>query len=237
MEKTGKLLPIFGERALVVAAHPDDDVLGAGGTIRRLVDEGLEVEVLYLADGESSRESRGVTTFEREIQNRVNASRRAMEILGVLKLHFLNLSDNMLDTYSNLELTKSVEQQIIRFKPSAVLTHSNSDLNVDHRAALQAVLTACRPTPFSSVNLVVSFEVLSSSEWKFDKAYPFTPNLFVDVSKTIGQKLKAFEQFDNEIRKYPHPRSIEGVESLAKYRGTVTGMNYAEAFEILYIRR
>ena len=237
MGKTGHLLPIFGERALVVAAHPDDDVLGAGGTIRRLVNEGLEVEVLYLADGESSRGSPEVKSFEPEIQSRINASRRAMEILGVSKLHFLNLKDNLLDTYSNLELTKSVELQISRFQPSAVLTHSNSDLNVDHRAALQAVLTACRPTPLSSVNLVVSFEVLSSSEWKFDKAYPFTPNLFVDISNTLGSKIKAFEQFENEIRKFPHPRSIEGVESLAKYRGTVAGMNYVEAFEVLYIRR
>lgn len=236
-EKVESLSLTFGERVLIVAAHPDDDVLGAGGTIRRLVNEGVQVEVLYLADGETSRDSLEVSFFQTAIENRSEATKRALDILGVSSLHFLGLQDNMLDTYSNLELTKAIELHVKRFHPSALITHSNSDLNVDHRAALQAVLTACRPTIDSSVNLVVSYEVLSSSEWRFDKVYSFTPNMFVDVSATIREKIKAFEQFENEIKLFPHPRSLEGIKTLAKYRGAISGSKFAEAFEILYIRR
>ena len=160
--------------------------------------------------------------------------KKAAKILGIKSSTSLGLPDNKLDSIPLLNIVKEIEKKIILIKPSIVYTHSNLDLNIDHQIVSRAVMTACRPIQNISVKEIYFFEVLSSTEWTHETNRAFIPNYFVDISKTISLKIKAFKSYKNEIRKYPHPRSIEGVEILSKYRGMMAGVKNAEAF---FIRR
>jgi len=227
---------LFGSRVLIVAAHPDDEVLGCGGTIRLLVEEGVEIFVLYLSDGVTSRGSHGDKRDSQDIESRLSDAKLALRELGVRNFKALGLRDNQLDTYPVLELAKLVEFEVSEFAPSFVFTHSRSDLNVDHRLANQVVLTACRPQPGSPVIGVACFEVLSSTGWQFDAMNRFSPNLFVDIAQSLESKISAFRYFKDEIREFPHSRSVDALESLAKLRGAELGVFAAEAFELLYLK-
>jgi LmbE family N-acetylglucosaminyl deacetylase len=227
---------LFGARVLIVAAHPDDEVLGCGGTIRLLIEEGVEILVLYLSDGVTSRGSRGEKRDSHDIESRLSDAKLALRELGVLNFRALGLKDNQLDSYPILKIAKLIESVVGDFEPTFVITHSLSDLNVDHRVANQGVLTACRPEPSSQVRGIASFEVLSSTGWQFDSKNQFAPNLFVDISESLESKISALGFFKNEIREFPHPRSLAALESLAKSRGAQLGITAAEAFEIHYLR-
>lgn len=218
---------------LVLAAHPDDDVLGCGGTIARLAWKGSRVHVAYLADGVSSRarDSGEAAVGSADFAERRAAARRACEILGATCVHFGDLPDNRLDSVALLDIVKPVEALIARYAPDTVLTHHAGDLNVDHRRTFEAALTACRPQPGHPVKTLLSFEVPSSTEWQRSAAAcAFTPNWFVDISASLDRKLAALDAYGKEVRAWPHPRSRRGVEALARWRGASVGVEAAEAF-------
>ena len=216
------------KKVLIVAAHPDDEVLGCGGTIYKLGSEGHDVSVLFLSDGVASRIP---NKLDKEINRRKKSAIKSCKILKVKNCFFENLADNAFDTESLLNIIKLIEKYIDKLKPEIIFTHSNSDLNVDHQVTNQSVVTACRPQKNLSVKELYFFEILSSTEWNFsDSEKHFKPNYFIDISKCINKKIAALKKYEKEIRKWPHPRSLEGARILSRYRGMASNMNYAEAF-------
>ncbi len=221
-------------RVLVFAAHPDDEVLGCGGSIARHIIEGNEVAVEILAEGITSRgdtlpNAEGLESLE---QLRL-AAERANRVLGVKSLRLHGLPDNRLDTVPLLDVVKRVESAVAEFEPAIVYTHHGGDLNVDHEVVNRAVLTACRPSPQTPVRTVLGFEVPSSTEWRPGFATRFAPTWFVDISRTLDMKLAALEAYASEMRAWPHARSLESVRSLALWRGATVGVEAAESFDLL----
>lgn len=217
---------------LVIAAHPDDEVLGCGGTIARHVVEGDEVHVVFMADGVTSR----VNHDNEDLSVRNKAAHESCKLLGTQEPQFLGFPDNKMDTIAFLDVVQKLEKVMMEIRPSVVYTHHDEDLNVDHRITNQAVLTACRPQPGYYVNEIYSFEILSSTNWaSCSIKNTFSPSRFVDISKVIELKIKALNIYDQEMRDYPHSRSIEAVESLARYRGSTMGMMAAESFHVIRV--
>lgn len=222
-----------GGPALVVAAHPDDEVLGCGGTIATLRAAGRDVHVLILADGESSRGDRDRPAAVESIAARSAAAEKACAVLGCTSLQTHRFPDNRLDGVDLLDVVKIIEERVHQLAPYTVFTHHSGDVNVDHRIVHEAVLSACRPQPGNPVKELIFFEIPSSTEWRpAQSGAPFVPNLWVDISVTWGLKRQALECYANEMREFPHPRSIAAVEALAKWRGATVGVPAAEAFII-----
>lgn len=211
---------------VVVAAHADDEALGCGGTIARHVAEGDIVHAVFLADGVSSRPDADSDA----LFHRLAATEKARQILGIATNTFLGLPDNRLDELPLIEVIQPLEHVLRQISPQVIYTHHFGDLNVDHRIAHQAVMTACRPTPECKVREIYAFEVMSSTEWNTPFHRPFTPNYFVDISNYISTKLSALASYGQEMRKSPHSRSIDSLNYLALLRGNTIGVSAAEAF-------
>ena len=218
---------------LIVAAHPDDEVLGCGGTMARYAEE-HEVHVLILGEGLTSRlDDREWAEAEAFEQLRADAT-KASKLLGVSSVEFGGLPDNQFDQVPLLQIIKMIEGKIRTVRPEAIYTHHSGDLNVDHGLTCRAVLTATRPGIGHRVQDVFSFEIRSSTEWAFQQVMPiFRPNVFVDISANIETKIDAMECYATESRPSPHPRSPESLRATAKYWGSVIGSEYAEAFELI----
>ena len=216
----------------VIAAHPDDEVLGCGGTIARLAQEGCLVHMLLMADGESSR--MGSIPEGREVERlarRNSAAVRACEILGCASVELLAFPDNRMDSLVLLDVVKQIEVFINTYRPTTVFTHHSGDVNIDHRVVHEAVIAACRPQPMFPVREMFFFEIPSSTEWRPPcSASMFNPNWFVDISQTLHLKLQALQAYKDELRPFPHPRSIKAVEALAQWRGSTVGVEAAEGF-------
>ena len=209
-------------KLIAFIAHPDDEVLGCGATVAKHVQNGDRAKVVFLADGFGSRDDDG---------NRDNSAERASKILGCENPIFLNLPDNQLDTIPLLDIVKKIEKVIEGFQPCVIYTHHFGDLNIDHQITHKAVMTACRPQPNFCVKEIYSFEILSATHWQSSSmGSAFNPNYFVDASSFMEKKIKALQCYDNEVREYPHARSYKTVDSLAKFRGSVIGVQDAEAF-------
>jgi LmbE family N-acetylglucosaminyl deacetylase len=225
----------MADSVLVVAAHPDDEVLGCGGTIGRHADAGDQVKVLIVAEGATSRqEQRDRLQAGEELSALAQAAHTAGSILGAAGVELLDLPDNRLDSLDRLDLIKHIEQHIHRHQPQVVYVHHAGDVNVDHRRLHEAVVTACRPTPGHPVRRLISFEVASSSEWQPPGSAPaFQPNWFVDISDQWQRKREALLAYSSEMRPWPHARSLEALEHLARWRGAQVGVEAAEAFCLL----
>jgi LmbE family N-acetylglucosaminyl deacetylase len=213
---------------LAVVAHADDEVLGAGGTLARLAHNGEDVYILILADGVGARG--GVEGAERRAQ----AARRSAACLGAREPIMLGLPDNRLDSVDLLNITKQVEGVIEQLQPHDIYTHHAGDLNIDHAICHRAVLTAARPIPGRSLRRIYAMEVASSTEWNApgpDTA--FMPSRFVNITDFIDHKRRALDAYAEEMRPFPHARSFEAVEALARWRGATAGMHAAEAFVVI----
>jgi LmbE family N-acetylglucosaminyl deacetylase len=217
-------------RVLVVAAHPDDETLGAGGTVARFTQEGSEVWVCLICDGVSARHS--------EVDRQKDCAARACEVLGVSNVVFCDLPDQRLDTVSLVEVITPIEKCVAELRPDIVLTHFEEDVNQDHGVVFNATMVATRPTPGSTVRTVMCFETASSTEWA--APFPgrtFAPNVFVDIKETLAQKVAAMSVYGDthmsELRPYPHPRSLEAIEVYAKRHGVAVGMEAAEPFMLV----
>ena len=220
---------------LFVVEHPDDEVLGCGGTLKKLSKLKKNIRVISLAEGSSCRyknHNKYKKQINKSILQRKNWGKKALADLGIKNYHFYDLPCGKLNSYPITKIAGIVEEEILKFKPQVIFTHSNNDVNMDHRTVYQSCLQATRPTKSSSkITGLLSFEILSSTEWKYNKI--FEPNYFINIEREIKFKTKALKRYKTEIKVFPHPRSTEGINSLAKYRGMQSHNVYAEAFKIV----
>ena len=220
---------------LVVVAHPDDEVLGAGATIHKLVQEGNEVAVATMANHAAARANISATLVEDQ--------KKAFEIIGVKKSYAADFPNIKMNTVPHLDLVQFIERCIEDFGAEAIITHHPSDTNNDHVVTSYAVQAACRlfqrKENVPALKELLYMEVPSSTEWSFDSSKNrFTPNYFVEIGKDgVELKLKAIAAYKGVMRSYPHPRSSEAIEGLAAYRGVQAGCVYAEAFECVFKRQ
>ncbi|MFT4927991.1 MAG: LmbE family N-acetylglucosaminyl deacetylase [Phenylobacterium sp.] len=215
------------QAVLVVAAHPDDEALGCGGTIAKWVANSCEVTVIFMTNGVAARGDDKVAA-----QQRFDAATAAASSLGITDVRVLDLPDNKMDGLALLDIIQPLETVVAGQAFSTVLTHHGGDLNIDHRLTHQAVLTAFRPQPGQTVKRILCFEVNSATEWASSAQAPFIPNYFVDISDFWPDKVTALDHYNEEMRAYPHTRSIEAIEALSVVRGTSVGVAKAEAFMI-----
>jgi LmbE family N-acetylglucosaminyl deacetylase len=217
----------MSRQVLVIAAHPDDETYGLGGTIARHVRQGDLVSVLILTDGVTARHN--VTEPQKA------AARQACAALDVDDVSFAGLPDQRLDGMPLLEVIQPIHELCKELRPQVVYTHHRGDANQDHRAVFAATLVAVRPFGGNPVERVLCYEVASTTEWGPPFAeWAFLPNVFVDISATLETKLRAVEAyretFQSEVKLFPHPRSPEAVRIYAQQRGVSVGMQAAEAF-------
>lgn len=219
------------DRILVVAAHPDDEAFGCGGTIAKSISQGAEASLLTLTDGVSAR-----TGDSNDNRDEIDIRKRALEasskVLGFRNLYRADFPDNRLDVVPLLSLAKKVEEIIAEVHPTVIFVHDISDLNIDHELAHRAVMTACRPTPDSPIRRIFSFEVVSSTEWSLSSP-KFEPNVFVDIGDHLDAKLGSIKAYNRELRQFPHPRSEKGIVTLQSFRGMSVGVKAAEAFRLV----
>lgn len=219
-------------KVLVVAAHPDDEILGCGATIAKHVRNGDEVHVVILAEGVTSRsESRDRNRDSGELSDLARSAVQANRIIGSASVELLGFPDNRMDSAELLDVVKVLEHFLRESGAEIVYTHHAGDVNIDHRIIHDAVVTACRPVPGQTVKSLLFFEIPSSTEWQPPGSAPaFSPNWFVDVSETLDSKLEALRAYHSEMRLWPHARSVEAVMHLARWRGASIGADAAEAF-------
>jgi LmbE family N-acetylglucosaminyl deacetylase len=220
--------------ALVLAAHPDDEVLGAGGTIARLAAEGREVHIAILAEGITSRYTERDQADATLLDDLHADARRVAGHLGAAAVTLHGLPDNRLDTVALLDVVKIVEDLVDTLRPSDLFIQHAGDLNVDHGVVYRAALTATRPVEGQPVRRVLAYEVASSTEWAFQQFEPaFRPNVFVPIEDTLERKIEAMEVYRREARRFPHPRSPEALRGCARRWVSVVGVGAAEAFQLV----
>lgn len=221
-------------RYLVVVAHPDDEVLGVGGTIYKLVNQGHEVAVATMSNSAAARKDISDTLEEDQS--------KAMRILGVKDRFYADFPNIKMNTVGHLDLVQFIEKCIMGFKADAIITHHPTDTNNDHVVTSYAVQAACRlhlrREGVPELKELLYMEVASSTEWSLDSSSTrFTPNHFVEIGEIgVNKKLEALKQYKGVMRPYPHPRSEEAIRALATYRGAQAGCFYCEAFESVYRR-
>lgn len=224
----------MNHRVLVVAAHPDDEILGCGGTILHHINNGDLVHELIMAEGITSR---GVVQrkdiFKEQLDQLKNCTLQAARKMGVERVRLCSFPDNRMDSIDLLNVIKEVEAELEAFQPDIVYTHHWGDVNIDHKITHEAVVTACRFMPGCCVKRLLFFEICSSTEWQIQREFnAFLPNWFVNIEETIDKKIETLHYYESEMREYPHPRSYEGVKALAAYRGIMVGCQFAEAFSL-----
>lgn len=218
---------------LVIAAHPDDEVLGMGGTIRKFVSEGKIVDLLIVTDGSSSqyRDSDQLSII---IENKKLETRRCANLLGIREIYYGDLPDMKLDTIPHIEINRAIEDIIEKVKPDTVFTHFWGDVNCDHQNVYKSTLVTVRPLMGQVVKELYCYRVPSSTEWTPNKADTmFMPNYFVDIEQFAEQKYKAFACYSTELRDYPHPRSVQYLRESDKTAGLKVGLLAAEEFVLL----
>lgn len=226
-------------KVLIIAAHPDDEVLGCGATASHLARQGAEVHTAILGEGVTSRQGPSREEVQAGLQGLKASAHDAATILGINPPRMFGLPDNRFDSLPLLDIIHCVEALVEEICPEVVFTHWGGDLNVDHGVTSRAVLTAVRPMRNSLVRELNLFEVPSSSEWSFGRiAGLFRPQVFVDVAEELDRKCRAMAAYEGEATVFPHPRSREGIEALARLRGAAAGVPAAEAFEQVFsVRR
>lgn len=219
---------------LILAAHPDDEVLGCGGTIARLADAGHAVHIAVLGEGITSRYATREAARQTELTALQACSRAAAGVLGATDLFLHDLPDNRFDTVPLLEVVKHIESLIERLQPEVVYTQHGGDLNIDHAVTFRATLTATRTLAGCPVRRLYAYAVPSSTEVAFGQFAPvFQPNVFVDIGATLDRKIEAMACYESERRVYPHPRSPEALRAIAQTWGSTSGLAAAEAFQLI----
>lgn len=215
-------------RILVIAAHPDDEVLGCGGVIARHVAQGDQVSVAVVTRGDP-------TVFTADYVAQVNQEYRAAQaVLGVDDLHYLDFPAPKLDMVPGHELADALRRLIRTLAAEVVYFPHRGDIHADHQAVFQATLVAARPIQNCPVRRLLSYETLSETEWAApfgDDA--FIPTVFVDISTTLPRKLEAMRCYTSQLTEFPHPRSLAAIEALARFRGATVGVSAAEAFMLV----
>lgn len=211
----------------VIVAHPDDEALGMGGTLLKLKKLGHEIHILFVSDGVTSRH-----VANESIQYREFNFHQAMNFLKPASYQSLHYPDNMLDTFSLLEIVQKLENFLYKINPDILFTHFIDDLNVDHQIVSKACITATRPGSLTFVKEILAFEVLSSTDWNLGRPR-FSPNYYIDITDYIDAKISYLNVYKDEIKQYPHARSIDLIKSLSQIRGSEVFKNNAEGFMLI----
>ncbi len=219
----------MNKNIVIIAAHPDDEVLGCAGVIAKHVESGDAVHVIFMTNGVDSRDTSSVN----DIENRQMATQGAADILGIASVQNFDFPDNKMDTVPLLDIVQSIEHVINELHTEIIYTHHIGDLNIDHQITHKATITACRPQSGFPVEEIYAFEVPSSTEWQTPGYLPFVPSVYIDISSQIEIKRKALEAYEEEMRQPPHSRSIDNIIRLNALRGNSVGMDYAEAFVLI----
>jgi N-acetylglucosamine malate deacetylase 1 len=225
------------KKILVVVAHPDDELLGLGASMNKLInDQNCTIRAVILGEGITSRsDERNSEQWVKELKIHRQNIEHARNFIGYESVGIYDFPDNRFDSVALLEIIKVIEKEKSTFQPEIIFTHHGGDVNIDHQRTFEAVITATRPMVDEIVKTVITFETPSGTEWiASSDPRKFTPNLFIDVSeKNLEAKIKGMECYEFEKRKYPHPRSPEALKILAEYRGVTVGLKFAEAFTII----
>lgn len=225
------------KRILVVAAHPDDELLGLGATMHHLINNyNVSVHVVILGEGITSRsDDRNLELWDEALKTHRNNIKKAADIIGYQSVSIYSFSDNRFDHHDLLDIIKTVEHEKEKFRPDIIFTHNAGDLNIDHQLTYQAVVTSCRPMADELVKGIITFETPSATEWQAQSdPRHFSPNLYIEVNpEDVEAKIDAMSQYQFETRAFPHPRSSEALKLLASYRGMTVGKQQAEAFQII----
>ncbi|MCZ2473329.1 PIG-L family deacetylase [Aquirufa ecclesiirivi] len=225
------------KRILLVVAHPDDEILGLGATMNKLIQEyGVQTHVIILGEGITSRsEVHNTEAWKQELEIHHSNIHLAQKAIGYHGVSLFNLPDNRFDSVPLLDVIKIIEKVKSEFLPNVIFTHHGGDVNIDHQRCFEAVITACRPMEHEPVKTIITFETPSGTEWRSptDPRH-FLPNFFVRVSEAnIGAKIEAMESYEFEKRAFPHPRSPEALRIQAQRWGITVGSYLAEAFAII----
>lgn len=220
-------------RILVVAAHPDDEILGVGATVAKYVQQGYEAQCIILGEGQTSRWKNREEAAHEIVEELHADTLKAAKIVGYSKVYFADFPDNRFDSVDLLDVVKYIENIKNEFRPDIIYTHHGGDLNVDHQITFKAVLTATRPINDCPVKELYTFETLSSTEWDFSYNDIFKPNTFINVEETFDNKVEAMKCYETELCEFPHPRSLKGLELYAGKWGSVVGKSYVEAFQLI----
>jgi len=224
----------MSKKILIVAAHPDDEVLGCFATVAKLINKGYEAYTLILGEGKRSRENtEEPNNHKKELEILNNEIIKANKKIGIKKVFIESFPDNRFDSVDLLDIVKVVSKIKNKIKPNIIFTHYEKDLNIDHQITYKAVITATRPMKDETVKQIYSFEILSSTEWNYPLS--FSPDTFFEVDKTINKKVDAMKMYRSELCKYPHPRSLKAIKLNAKYHGMRVGKKYVEAFKSVRI--
>lgn len=221
-------------KLLVIAAHPDDELLGLGATIKKKVEEGWTAYAIVLGEGLTSRKANRKLTSDNDINQLHLDGKNASKIVGFKDIYFESLPDNRFDSVNLLDVIKIVETYIKKYNPDIIYTHHPSDRNIDHRITYDAVLTATRPLGSLKLKKILTFQTPSSTEWGFQRDSLFKPNVFEDVTNYLDFKIEAMLEYKSETRDFPHPRSSEALKTLAASWGIIFGVKFAEAFELIW---
>jgi len=223
------------KRYIFFVAHPDDETLGCGGTIRKLVSSGAKVKVFFFTKGEESRGFNKKNLIKKETQ-RLSSCKKALQKLGVKDYVFNNYPDNQLYKVDFLNLVKQVESEIKKFNPNYIFTHFNGDLNIDHSIISRAVTTASRPAHNPNIYGLYFFPTLSTTEWNYSNEEKFHGNFYIDITKYFKAKTQAFNCYKSEQKKN-YPRSLKVIKSQANLFGSHIGCEFAEIFKIGYLKK
>ena len=222
------------KRILVVVAHPDDEILGPGGSLHKLIkQQGCKIRVVILGEGITSRsDARDVEKWKKELEIHRSNIETARKCIGYESAGIYDFPDNRFDSVPLLEIIKVIEAEKRLFKPDVIFTHHGGDVNIDHQRTFEAVITACRPMAHEKVKTIITFETMSGTEWRASTdPKHFVPNLFFEIDQEdLEAKVKAMEAYEFEKREYPHPRSPKALEIRAQMWGVANGMEMSEAF-------
>ena len=228
------MLNFPGRKIMLVVAHPDDELLGVGATMHKLIHEfDVRVHVVILGEGITSRaEQRDTELWKKELEKHKSNIKEAQSKIGYQSVSIYEFPDNRFDSVELLDIIKVIEKEKNNFEPEIIFTHHGGDLNIDHQRTFEAVMTACRPMEHENVKALFTFETPSGTEWRASSdPKHFIPNVFFEISEAeVNAKIEAMECYEFEKRKYPHPRSPEALKILAQRWGVTIGKSYAEAF-------
>jgi len=229
-----QLINLINQSILIIAAHPDDEVLGCGGILSKISNKS-KVSIIFIGEGSSCRYSDlKADEIKNDIREREIAANRAANGYSLKDLEFFNLPCGRLDQIPIIEINKIIESKISRFKPDIIFTHDPFDVNNDHKIIYRSTIMSTRPNSRSNVPTILTYEVPSSSECGFSPNEQFSPNYFVQLSKLdIEKKFETLSYYNSEINDFPFPRSFKGIQTYARFRGMQAAVEYAEAFKLV----
>lgn len=225
------------KKIMIVAAHPDDEILGLGASIHRLIQRySVQVHVVILGEGLTSRDDkRNPEKWKKQLEVHQKNIKDAQDKIGFESVNTYSFPDNRFDSVPLLDIIKTVEKEKTAWKPDIIFTHHSGDVNIDHQKTFEAVTTACRPIEDECVRAILTFETPSSTEWiPSSEPRHFLPNLFIEIEENnLQAKIDAMESYEFERRNYPHPRSPKALRTRASFWGQTVGATYAEAFQVI----